>query len=93
MRSTDRALIARRDSETIAAASAPRPITDRTVPPTPGWPCSSFGERSHIMKNCKLCRYSKVCNDLPGICIWIPYLAIALLVLALGYLFVTQEVL
>lgn len=45
------------------------------------------------MKNCKLCRYSKVCNDLPGICIWIPYLAIALLVLALGYLFVTQEVL
>ena len=46
-----------------------------------------------ILKNCKLCKYSKVCNDLPGICILIPYVAIAVVVVALGYLFVTQEML
>lgn len=45
------------------------------------------------MKNCKLCKYSNVCNDLPGICILIPYLAIAVVVVSLGYLFVTQEIL
>jgi hypothetical protein len=45
------------------------------------------------VKNCKLCKYSKVCNDLPGICILIPYLAIAVLAVVLGYLFVTQELL
>lgn len=45
------------------------------------------------MKNCKLCRYSKVCNDLPGICILVPYVAIAVVVIALIYLFVTQELL
>lgn len=45
------------------------------------------------MKNCKLCKYSKVCNDLPGICILIPYLAIVVLAVSLGYLFVTQELL
>jgi hypothetical protein len=57
------------------------------------------GVRSHhnhevtTVKNCKLCKYSKVCNDLPGICILIPYLAIAVVALALGYLFITQELL
>lgn len=45
------------------------------------------------MKNCKLCKYSKVCNDLPGICILLPYVAIAVLVISLVYLFVTQEIL
>ncbi len=45
------------------------------------------------MKNCKLCKFSRVCNDLPGICILIPYLAIAVVVVALGYLFLTQEIL
>jgi hypothetical protein len=45
------------------------------------------------MKNCKLCKYSKVCNDLPGICVLMPYLAIAVVVFSLGYLFVTQEIL
>ncbi len=45
------------------------------------------------MKSCNLCRFSKVCNDLPGVCILIPYLAIAVVVVALGYLFVTQEML
>ena len=44
------------------------------------------------MKNCKLCGLSRICNDLPGICILVPYAAIAVLVLALGYLFITQEV-
>jgi hypothetical protein len=45
------------------------------------------------VKNCTLCKFSKVCNDLPGICIIIPYVAIAVVVLAVGYLFVTQEIL
>lgn len=45
------------------------------------------------MKNCKLCRFSKVCNDLPGICIVLQYTAVAVLVGALGFLFVTQELL
>lgn len=43
------------------------------------------------MKNCKLCKFSKVCNDLPGICIMLPYVAITVVVGSLGYLFVTQE--
>ncbi|GEM_PF-966879 len=43
------------------------------------------------MKNCKLCRYSKVCNDLPMICILLPYVAIAVVVIAVSYLFITQE--
>jgi hypothetical protein len=45
------------------------------------------------VKNCKLCKYSKVCNDLPGICILIPYLAVGVVAIALGYLFITQELL
>jgi hypothetical protein len=45
------------------------------------------------MKNCKLCKYSKVCNDLPGICILIPYVAVAVVAVAMGYLFITQEML
>ncbi len=45
------------------------------------------------MKNCKLCRFSKVCNDLPGICIVIPYVAIMIVVVTMGYLFLTQEIL
>lgn len=43
------------------------------------------------MRGCKLCRYSQICNDLPGICILVPYVAVAIVALALGYLFVTQE--
>ena len=45
------------------------------------------------MKNCKLCGFSRVCNDLPGICILLQYAAVAVLVAALAYLFVTQELL
>ncbi len=45
------------------------------------------------MKNCKLCQLSAVCNDLPGFCLLIPYLTIALVVVSVGYLFVTQELL
>jgi hypothetical protein len=45
------------------------------------------------MKNCKLCRFSKVCNDLPGICIVLQYAAVLVLVGSLGFLFFTQEVL
>lgn len=45
------------------------------------------------MKKCKLCKLSRHCNDLPGICILIPYLTVAVITVAMGYLFVTQEVL
>jgi len=45
------------------------------------------------MRGCKLCRYNRVCNDLPGICILLPYVAIAIVVISVGYLFVTQELL
>ena len=44
-----------------------------------------------LMRSCKLCKYSRICNDLPGICILLPYVAIAVVTVALGYLFVTQE--
>jgi hypothetical protein len=45
------------------------------------------------MRGCKLCRYSSVCNGLPGVCISLIYVTIAVVVLALVYLFVTQELL
>ncbi len=45
------------------------------------------------MKNCKLCRYSKVCNDLPGICLLLQYAAVGIVISALIYLFITQELL
>lgn len=45
------------------------------------------------MKNCSLCRLSKICNDLPGVCIIIPHVAIAVIVTAVVYLFITQEIL
>ena len=41
------------------------------------------------MRNCKLCRYSNICNDLPGVCILIP--SVAVVAIAMAYLFVTQE--
>jgi len=43
------------------------------------------------VKNCKLCRFSSVCNDLPGICILLQYGAVLVLVTSLGYLVATQE--
>ena len=43
------------------------------------------------LKNCKLCRYSRLCNDLPGVCVWIPYVAVAVVFVAMAYLFITQE--
>lgn len=45
------------------------------------------------MKNCKLCRLNRICNDLPGICILLQYAAPLLVVGVLLYLFITQEVL
>ncbi|MCU7926036.1 MAG: hypothetical protein KZQ97_06290 [Candidatus Thiodiazotropha sp. (ex Dulcina madagascariensis)] len=45
------------------------------------------------MKNCKLCRFNKVCNDLPGICILAQYVAVVVLIVSLGFLFFTQEIL
>ncbi|MEA3275860.1 MAG: hypothetical protein U9Q81_11330 [Pseudomonadota bacterium] len=43
------------------------------------------------VKNCKMCKYSQLCNDLPGVCVLIPYIAVAVVAIAMGYLFVTQE--
>jgi uncharacterized membrane protein len=45
------------------------------------------------MKNCKLCGFSKFCNDLPGICISLQMAAVLTVVGVITYLFVTQEVL
>jgi hypothetical protein len=45
------------------------------------------------MKNCNLCKLSRVCNDLPGFCILMPYVAVAVVTVTVGYLFLTQEVL
>lgn len=55
---------------------------------------NSFRTGSSIrMKHCKLCHFSSVCNDLPWVCILIPYLTVAVVAVSLGYLFVTQELL
>jgi hypothetical protein len=45
------------------------------------------------MRGYELCPYSKVCNDLSGVCILLIDVAIVVVVTALGYLFVTQELL
>ncbi|MGB5831993.1 MAG: hypothetical protein WBG92_08380 [Thiohalocapsa sp.] len=45
------------------------------------------------MKSCKLCRLSDTCNDLPGVCILVPYLTVAVVAITIGYLFLTQEIL
>jgi len=45
------------------------------------------------MKKCNLCRLKDVCNDLPGVCLLIPYLAVIVVTVSVGYLFVTQELL
>lgn len=67
-------------------------ITESAHPLTTGGREVASAE-GQTMKNCKLCKYSKVCNDLPGICVLIPYVAVAVVAVALGYLFVTQEML
>lgn len=61
------------------------------APPTAGVPRSKA--EGPTMRDCKLCRYSTVCNDLPGVCILGIYAVIIVVVGALGYLFVTQELL
>ncbi len=43
------------------------------------------------MRNCTLCRFSTVCNGLPGICIIMQFVAILVLLGVLGYLLFTQE--
>jgi hypothetical protein len=45
------------------------------------------------MKNCRLCRYSALCKDLPGVCVLIPHIAVAVVAVAMTYLFITQELL
>jgi hypothetical protein len=53
---------------------------------------SSLGEETDV-KNCKLCGFSKFCNDLPGVCISLQMIAVLTVVGVITYLFVTQEVL
>ena len=43
------------------------------------------------LRNCKLCRLSKVCNSLQGICILMQYATLPVLIGTLGYLFFTQQ--
>lgn len=45
------------------------------------------------MKRCKLCNLHRVCNDLPGVCLLLPYLTVTVVAVSVGYLFLTQEVL
>jgi hypothetical protein len=52
-----------------------------------------LAKRGIRMKNCNLCKLSRVCNDLPGFCILMPYLAVAVVAVTVGYLFLTQEIL
>lgn len=78
-----------------SAAFCKKPETDHRL----GLPDGKPKRHSHhtderterLMRRCKLCRYSRICNDLPGICILLPYVAIAVVTVALGYLFITQE--
>jgi len=32
-----------------------------------------------------------LCNDLPGVCVLIPYIAVTVVAIAMAYLFITQE--
>ena len=43
------------------------------------------------VKNCKMCRVSILCNDLPGVCVLIAYIAVIVVAIAMAYLFITQE--
>ncbi len=43
------------------------------------------------VKNCKMCRYSRLCNDLRGVCVLIPHIAVTEVAVAMAYLFITQE--
>jgi hypothetical protein len=56
-------------------------------------PALPITEEVLYVKNCRLCKFSSLCNDLPGVCVLIPYVAVALVTVTLGYLFVTQELL
>jgi len=42
------------------------------------------------VKNCKLCRFSQVCNDLPFFCVLLQYLAVAGLIGFLAWLAITS---
>lgn len=48
-------------------------------------------QRKTYLKNCKSEAPGKLCSGIPGMCIVLQYVAVAILVGVLGYLFVTQE--
>lgn len=39
---------------------------------------------SLAVKSCKLCRHSKLCSDLPGLCVRIPCIAVVVLAVAMA---------
>ena len=43
------------------------------------------------LKNCKLCRYRRLCNPLPGICILVFYATVGAVAIGIAYVFITQE--
>lgn len=43
------------------------------------------------LKNCKLCRYRRLCNPLPGICILVFYATVGAVAIGMAYVFITQE--
>jgi len=43
--------------------------------------------------NCKHCRYSHLCNPMPGLCILAFYVAVAVVTIGMAYLFVAEELL
>jgi len=45
------------------------------------------------VKNCELCLHSKLCNDLSGVCVQIPYIAVVVLAVAMACPFITQKIL
>lgn len=68
-------------------------MTKQPPSPSPDSPLrfAPIGGEAADMKNCKLCRYSHLCNDLPGICVLIPHVTVVIIGLTMAYLFVTQE--
>ena len=45
------------------------------------------------LKNCKHCRYSHLCNPMPGLCILAFYVAVAVVNIGMAYLFVVEALL
>jgi hypothetical protein len=69
------------------------PVTERGPPWRHGAALLFDRRKVTTMKSCNFCKLSKVCNDLPAVCLLVPYMAAAVVAVSMGYLFVTQELL